>query len=164
MRILCWCALAGLTFPSAVFSQPGEDEVQKLKAEIVKLREENAQLKKEVDRLQGPQAKFEQVLWLQTKGDKKGTLYLVIPVTGGGLRKQLEALGPYAAAAVKEAAKAPISLCRVCAQIAVGGFAYSGTHVGSGGGFFCEESPAHRSSAAGKARGDVPDPCLDTLA
>src|SRR5207249_4831802 len=108
MRILCLCALAGLIFPSSVFCQPREEEVQKLKAEIAKLREENAQLKKELDRLQGPPAKFEQVLWLQTKDDKKGTLYLVIPVTGGGLLKQMEALGPYAAVAVKEAAKTPV--------------------------------------------------------
>src|SRR5262245_65923718 len=99
MRILCLCALAGLLFPSAVLAQPGEDEVQKLKVEVAKLHEENAQLKKELDRLSSPAAKFEQVLWLQTKDDKKGTLYLVIPVTGGGLRKQMEALGPYAAAA-----------------------------------------------------------------
>jgi hypothetical protein len=107
MRILCLCALAGLLLPSAVFAQPGEDEVQKLKVEVAKLREENAQLKKELDRLSSPAAKFEQVLWLPTKDDKKGTLYLVIPVTGGGLLKQMEALRPYAAAALKEAAKAP---------------------------------------------------------
>src|SRR5262249_23104187 len=99
MRILCLCALAGLLFPSAVLAQPGEDEVQKLKVEVAKLHEENAQLKKELDRL-SPVAKFEQVLWLPTKDDKQGTLYLVIPVG-------LEALGPYATAALKEAAKAP---------------------------------------------------------
>jgi len=95
-----------LLFPSAAFAQPGEGEVQNLKLEVAKLHEENAQLKKELDRL-SPVANFEQVLWLQTKDDKKGTVYLVIPVTGGGLLKQMEALGPYAAAALKEAAKAP---------------------------------------------------------
>jgi hypothetical protein len=108
MRIVCWCVVVGLIFPSAVFSQSGEDEVQKLKAEIAKLREENAQLKKELDRLLGPPAKFEQVLWHQSEGDKKGTLYLVIAVPGGELRKQMEGLGPYAAAALKEAVKAPV--------------------------------------------------------
>jgi RNA polymerase sigma factor (sigma-70 family) len=54
-------------------------------------------------------AKFEQVLWHQGEGDKKGKLYLVIAVPAGDLRKQTEGLGPYAAAALKEVAKAPLT-------------------------------------------------------